>query len=89
MDVQKLATYGTAVAVVGTGSIVGGGNIIDQQTGGPQKRAREEATELRQIIREEVRSAILESWPKTTGHIKGLQPNGNYREIVPKNGSNK
>ena len=24
MDIQKMATYGTAVAVVGTGSVVGG-----------------------------------------------------------------
>ena len=37
MDIQKLATYGTAVAVVGTGSVVGGGALIDQQTGGPAK----------------------------------------------------
>ena len=40
MDIQKVATYTTAAAVVGTGSIVGGGNIIDQQTGGPEKRTR-------------------------------------------------
>ena len=38
MDIQKLATYGTAVAVVGTGAFVGGGHVIDQQSGGPQKR---------------------------------------------------
>ena len=44
MDIQKLATYGTAVAVVGTGSVVGGGALIDQQTGGPQKRALAEET---------------------------------------------
>ena len=54
MDIQKVATYTTAAAVVGTGGIVGGGSIIDQQTGGPQKRAEAEATELRLIIREEV-----------------------------------
>ena len=42
MDIQKIATYGTAVAVVGTGSVVGGGALIDQQTGGPQKRAQAE-----------------------------------------------
>ena len=34
MDVQKLATYGTAVAVVGTGGIVGGNVAIDNATGG-------------------------------------------------------
>ena len=50
MDVQKIATYGTAVAVVGTGSVVGGGKIIDVQTGGPEKRMQAEATELRLIV---------------------------------------
>ena len=88
MDVQKLATYGTAVAVVGTGSIVGGGQVLDNVQGGPQKRIEAQATELRLIVREEVRNAIKEAWPKTTGYIKGTQPNGNYREVVP-DGSNR
>jgi len=87
VDVQKLATYGTAVAVVGTGSIVGGGQVLDNVQGGPQKRIEAQATELRLIVREEVRAAIKEAWPKSTGYIKGTQPNGNYRTIVP-NGSN-
>ena len=87
MDVQKLATYGTAVAVVGTGSIVGGGQVLDNVQCGPQKRIEAQATELRLIVREEVRAAIKEAWPKSTGYIKGTQPNGNYRTIVP-NGSN-
>ena len=87
MDVQKLATYGTAVAVVGTGSIVGGGQVLDNVQGGPQKRIEAQATELRLIVREEVRAAFREAWPKSTGYIKGTQPNGNYRTIVP-NGSN-
>ena len=30
MDIQKLATYGTAVAVVGTSSVVVGGALINQ-----------------------------------------------------------
>ena len=47
MDIQKIATYGSAAAVVGTGSIVGGGHIIDVQTGGPEKRMQAQATELR------------------------------------------
>ena len=83
MDVQKIATYGTAVAVVGTGGVVGGGQVLDNMQGGPQKRLEAEATELRLIVREEVRNAIKEAWPKTTGYIKGTQPNGNYRTIVP------
>ena len=87
MDVKDIATYGTAAAVIGTGSIVGGNVAIDNATGGPQKRIEAQATELRLIVREEVRSAIKEAWPKSTGYIKGTQPNGNYRTIVP-NGSN-
>ena len=38
MDLQKVATYTTAAAVVGTGGVVGGGKIIDVQTGGPEKK---------------------------------------------------
>ena len=72
MDVQKLATYGTAVAVVGTGSIVGGGQVLDNVQGGPQKRIEAQATELRLIVREEVRAAIKEAWPKSTGYIKDV-----------------
>ena len=86
MDIQKVATYTTAAAVVGTGGIVGGGSIIDQQTGGPQKRAEAEATELRLIVREEVRNAIKEAWPKATGPVKGLKfpdPNKDYRQTTP------
>ncbi len=85
MDVQKLATYGTAVAVVGTGGIVGGNVAIDNATGGPQKRIEAQATELRLIVREEVRSAIKEAWPDSSGPVKGLRvPNGNYRQEIPK-----
>ncbi|BCU93453.1 MAG: hypothetical protein CM15mV2_0620 [uncultured marine virus] len=29
MDLQKIATYSSAAAVVGTGAIVGGGQVID------------------------------------------------------------
>ena len=34
MDIQKVTTGVTAAAVVGTGGIMGGGHLIDQQTGG-------------------------------------------------------
>ena len=46
MDVKDIATYGTAAAVIGTGSIVGGNVAIDNATGGPQKRIEAERTEL-------------------------------------------
>jgi hypothetical protein len=86
MDIQKIATYGSAAAVVGTGSIMGGGHIIDQQTGGPQKRALAQETELRMIVREELKSVLWEAWPEKTGPVKGLkkpEPNKDYRRETP------
>ena len=85
MDLQKIATYGSAAAVVGTGSIVGGGHLIDVQTGGPEKRAQAEATELRMIVREEVQRAFWDAWPEKTGGVKGLKtdPKKDYRQETP------
>ena len=83
MDVKDIATYGTAVAVIGTGTVVGGNSAIDHYTGGPQKRIEAEKTELQMIVREEVRAAIREAWPTSTGKVTGMQvPNGNYREQI-------
>ena len=85
MDVKDIATYGTAIAVVGTGSIVGGNVAIDQATGGPEKRIQAEKTELQLIVREEVRAAIRDAWPTSTGSVTGMQvPNGDYKTQVPK-----
>ena len=85
MDIQKIATYGSAAAVVGTGSIVGGGHLIDVQTGGPEKRIEAQATELRMIVREEVQNALREAWPKTTGvsPVVKAKPTEDYRENTP------
>ena len=84
MDVKDIATYGTAVAVIGTGTVVGGNSAIDHYTGGPQKRIEAEKTELQLIVREEVRAAIKDAWPTSTGRVTGMQlPNGNYREQIP------
>ena len=87
MDIQKLATYGTAVAVVGTGSVVGGGALIDQQSGGPQKRAQAEEVELRRIVREELKQVLWEAWPDKTGPVKTYaKPDStkDYRKETPK-----
>ena len=86
MDIQKIATYGSAAAVVGTGSIMGGGHLIDVQTGGPERRMQAEATELRLIVREEIKNAMWEAWPEKTGGVKGLEkpkPDGDYRKETP------
>ena len=84
MDVKDIATYGTAAAVIGTGSIVGGNVAIDNATGGPQKRIEAERTVLQQIVRDEVRAAFQEAWPTSTGKVTGMQvPNGDYKKQVP------
>ena len=85
MDVKDIATYGTAAAVIGTGSIVGGNVAIDNYTGGPEKRIQAEKTELQLIVREEVRAAIRDAWPTSTGSVTGMQvPNGDYKNQLPK-----
>ena len=81
-----MATYGTAATVISTGAFVGGNTLIDQQTGGPQKRALAEETELRMIIREELKKVLWEAWPTNTGPVKTYskpEPNGDYRETTP------
>ena len=83
MDVKDIATYGTAIAVVGTGTVVGGNNAIDRYTGGPEKRIEAEKTELQLIVREEVRAAIREAWPTTTGQVKGMQVPNDYKTQIP------
>ena len=41
MDIQKVASTGTAVAVLGGGTLMGGNYALDQATGGPEKRIKE------------------------------------------------
>ena len=84
MDLQKVATYGTAAAVVGTGTIIGGNVALDNVTGGPEKRIKAKQTELQLIVREEVRSAIAEMMPKSTGGVVRPSNPKDYRKEVPK-----
>ena len=84
MDIQKVASTGTAVAVIGGGSIFGGNFAIDQATGGPEKRIKAKQSELQLIVREEVRSALADMLPKSTGGVVRSTTPGNYREEVPK-----
>ena len=83
MDLQKVTSTGTAVAVIGGGSIFGGNYAIDQATGGPEKRVKAKQSEIQLIIREEVRSALEEMLPKSTGGVVRTTTPGNYREQVP------
>ena len=83
MDVQKVVSTGTAVAVLGGGSLVGGNYALDQATGGPEKRIKAKQSELQLIVREEVRSALAEMLPTSTGGVMRIATPGNYREEVP------
>ena len=85
MDLQKVASTGTAAVVLGTGAIVGGNHQIDKIKGGPQKRQDAQIEQIRQVVREEVYIQMVNAWPKTSGPVKGLQvPKQDYRQEVPK-----
>ena len=84
MDLQKLTSTGTAIAVVGTGAVVGGNQAIDNYTGGPQKREDAQIERIRQVVREEIYIQLVNNWPKSSGPVKGLQdPKQDYRNSVP------
>ena len=84
MDLQKITSTGTAVAVIGGGTFMGGNYAIDQATGGPEKRIKAKQTEIQLIVREEVRSDLSEMLPKSTGDVLGIDTPGDYRQEVPK-----
>ena len=84
MDIQKVASTGTAAVVLGTGAFVGGNHQIDKMQGGPQKRQDARIEQIRQVVREEVYLQLVNAWPKTSGPVKGLVvPKKDYREQVP------
>ena len=84
MDIQKAASTVTAVAVVGTGTIVGGNHQIDKMQGGPQKREDAKIEAIRQVVREEIYIQLVNNWPKSSGPVKGSTvPKQDYRENVP------
>ena len=71
MDLQKIATYSSAAAVVGTGAIVGGGQVIDNINYGPAKRQEAQIEQIRQVVAEEVFIQLKNAWPETSGPVKG------------------
>ena len=84
MDISKVASTGTAVAVLGTGAFVGGNHQIDKIQGGPQKREDAKIEAIRQVVREEIYIQLVNNWPKSSGPVKGLTvPKQDYREQVP------
>jgi len=84
MDIQKIASTGTAIAVVGTGAVVGGNHQIDKMQGGPQKRQDAQIEQIRQVVREEIYIQLVNNWPKCSGPVKGLTvPKQDYRTQTP------
>ena len=51
---------------------------------GPKKRLEAEKTELQLIIREEVRAALKDAWPNSTGSVTGMQVPNDYKKEIPK-----
>ena len=84
MDIQKVASTGTAVAVLGGGTFMGGNYAIDQATGGPDKRIKAKQSELQLIVREEVRSALAEMLPTSTGGVMRVDQPKDYKKEIPK-----
>ena len=84
MDLQKITSTGTAVAVIGGGTLMGGNYAVDQATGGPEKRIKAKQSELQLIVREEVRSALADMLPNSTGGVLRVDQPQDYREQVPK-----
>ena len=86
MDLQKITSTGTAVAVLGTGAVVGGGHVIDQQQGGPEKRETERIELIRQVVAEELYLQLKDSFPPKTGGVTvpADRPPLNYRTQIPK-----
>ena len=84
MDLQKITSTGTAVAVIGGGTFMGGNYAIDNATGGPEKIFKAKQTELQLIVREEVRSALAEMLPTSTGGVVRTTNPKDYRKEVPK-----
>ena len=84
MDIQKAASTVTAVAVVGTGTVVGGNYQIDKMQGGPQKREDAKIEAIRQVVREEIYIQLVNNWPKSSGPVKGITvPKQDYRQTTP------
>ena len=71
MDLQKIATYSSAAAVVGTGAIVGGGQVIDNINDGPARRQEAQIEQIRQVVAEEVFIQLKNAGPETSGPVKG------------------
>ena len=84
MDLQKITSTGTAVAVIGGGTFMGGNYAVDQATGGPEKRVKAKQSDLQLIIREEVRAAFAEMLPTSTGGVVRSTNPKDYRKEVPK-----
>ena len=83
MDIQKAASTVTAVAVVGTGAVVGGNHQIDKMQGGPQKREDAKIEAIRQVVREEIYIQLVNNWPKSSGPVKGLVvPKQDYKKQI-------
>ena len=84
MDIQKVASTGTAAVVLGTGAFVGGNHQIDKMQGGPQKRQDAQIEQIRQVVAEELYLQLKDAFPSMTGGVTGKAdaPPLNYRQQI-------
>ena len=73
MDLQKILSYGSAAAVVGTGAVVGGGAVVDNLTDGPAKRQEIQLQQIKELVAEEVYTQLKEASPQTSCPVKGVR----------------
>jgi len=85
MDIQKIATYGTAAAVVGTGSIVGGNQVMDKVNKGPERRRDATVERVMAELAPYIDQRIQQLVPTQTGAVVPTTkaPQIDYRNNVP------
>ena len=75
---KQITTAGAVVAVAG-GATVGGNAVIDNVTGGPEKREVQRVEEIRELVKQEVYRQLYYQMPTQTTVTPQLKtnPNGN------------
>ena len=73
MDLQKMTMTVTVSAVVGAAGGISGNQIIDNITNGPAKRQESQLEQIKEVVAEEVYTQLKDSWPLTSGPVKGLR----------------
>ena len=85
MDLQKVASTGTAVVVLGTGTVVGGNQVMDKVNKGPEKRRDATVERVMAELAPYIDERIQQLVPTRTGPVVPTTkaPQLDYRNNVP------